>query len=101
MKSTLVLLLGAVLAANGQVKTLLDPTWTGNGILRCYGHFSTDVSFDEGTQNGGPGDVTCRIVEWGGVLSPEAMFFSEDATGEEFQMWAVMLHTRFVNVGRL
>lgn len=33
--------------------------------------------------------MTCRPVEWGGVLSPEAMFFTDDNTGEEFQIWAV------------
>ena len=59
--------------------------------MACYGHFETDASFDEGASNGGDASVTCRPEEWGGVLAPEAMFFTEDASGDEHQVWAVSL----------
>merc|ERR1719438_679308 len=64
-----------------------EPTWTGHGRISCYSHIETDVSFGEGAENGGEGSVTCRPEEWNGVFSPEAMFFSEDQTGEECQIW--------------
>ena len=69
-----------------------DPSWTGFGRISCYGHFDTDVSFGEGSTNGGPGEVTCSPVEWGGVLSPEAFFITEDSTGEVTEVWAVSSH---------
>ena len=70
-----------------------EPTWTGHGRISCYSHIETDVSFGEGAENGGEGSVTCRPEEWNGVFSPEAMFFSEDQTGEEFQIWAVRYYS--------
>merc|ERR1740116_382429 len=68
-------LLGTVLAVN-----CVNADWSGKGILACYGHFETDASFDEGAANGG------------GVLAPEAMFFAEESSGEEFQIWAWDFH---------
>ena len=35
-----------------------------------------------------PPQLTCRPQEWGGVLSPEAMFFTPNV-GAEFEIWAV------------
>merc|ERR1739842_181614 len=66
--------------------------WSGKGVLACYGHFETDATFDEGASNGGDASVTCRPAEWGGVLSPEAMFFTEESSGNEFQIWAWDYH---------
>merc|ERR1711962_521758 len=45
-------------------------------------------TFVGSANNGGDASVTCRPVHWGGVLAPEAMFFTEDASGDEHQVWA-------------
>merc|ERR1712141_122755 len=80
-------LLVTVLAVN-----CVNADWSGKGILACYGHFETDASFDEGAANGGDASVNCAPAEWGGVLAPEAMFFTEESSGEEFQIWAWDFH---------
>merc|ERR1711971_812176 len=80
-------LLGTVLAIN-----CVNADWSGKGILACYGHFETDASFDEGAANGGDASVNCAPAEWGGVMAPEAMFFTEVSSGEEFQIWAWDFH---------
>merc|ERR1711971_941907 len=41
----------------------VNADWSGKGILACYGHFET-----------------------------EAMFFTEESSGEEFQIWAWDFH---------
>ena len=64
------------------------------GKMDCYGHFDTDVSFGEGVDNGGSGEVTCRPVEWGGSLSPELIRITDDSNGEETLVWAVSLQER-------
>ena len=66
-------------------------SWTGHGILDCYGHFETTADFDEGSENGGSAEMTCRPVDWNydNGLGPEAIFFKDDVTGEEFEVFAV------------
>ena len=60
----------------------------------CYSHFETNAMFDDGANNEGVADVTCKPVEWQYPtvdLGPEAMFFTSDTTGEQFEIWAVSL----------
>ena len=72
-------------------------SWTGHGILDCYGHFETTADFGEGTGNGGDAEMTCRMVDWNFDLGlgPEAMFFKEDNTGEELEVFAVISGSKF------
>merc|ERR1712241_1274051 len=66
--------------------------WSGSGELKCYGHYSTDVTTPEGGGNLQEGKMDCNMVEWGGgPLGPEAMFFHPHS-GAEFEVWAWDYH---------
>ena len=65
--------------------------WSGTGELRCYGHYSTDVTSQEGGQYLQEGKVDCNIVEWDAVTRPEAMIFHPDS-GADFEIWSMDYH---------
>ena len=65
--------------------------WSGSGELRCYGHYSTDVTTPEGGGYLQEGKVDCNIVEWDGVTRPEAMFF-HPYSGADFEIWSMDYH---------
>ena len=77
-----------------QEKAQLPATWTGHGLMVCYSHYDTNAAFPEGASNEGAADVTCRPADWQYPehdLGPEAMFFTSDTTGEQFEIWAVSI----------
>jgi len=90
------LVVGIILATDaGKEKAQLPATWTGHGLLVCYSHYDTNAAFPEGASNEGAADVTCRPVDWQYPtfdLGPEAMFFTSDTTGEQFEIWAWDYH---------
>ena len=65
--------------------------WSGTGELKCYGHYSTDVTSQEGGQYLQEGKVDCNIVEWDAVTRPEAMIFHPDS-GADFEIWSMDYH---------
>merc|ERR1711862_1037738 len=67
--------------------------WSGTGELKCYGHYSTDVTTPEGGGYLQDGKMDCNIVEWDGNSGkgPEAMMF-HPTSGAEFEIWAWDYH---------
>ena len=67
--------------------------WSGTGELKCYGHYSTDVTSQEGGGNLQEGKLDCNIVEWDGDSGkgPEAMMF-HPRSGADFEVWAWDFH---------